>query len=107
MVVIDNLVNSNESPTDTDSGWAEPFSMQFKSGNDKYMYISPSLECVPAITAFPGGLRKLYTFFQPVEGCRVGNPRKPRISAKNPTMVRKCAFTLFSCVGASGRTANR
>ena len=45
-VVIDNLINTSDDPTDTTLGWTEIFSMQLKSGNDKYMYISPSLECV-------------------------------------------------------------
>ncbi len=46
LVVIDNLVNTSEDPTDTTLGWTEIFSMKLKSGNDKYMYITPSLECV-------------------------------------------------------------
>ena len=32
--------------TGVNQDWHEIFSMQLKSGNDKYMYISPSLECV-------------------------------------------------------------
>ena len=32
--------------TDVNVAWHEIFSMQLKTGNDKYMYISPSLECV-------------------------------------------------------------
>ncbi len=32
--------------TGVNQDWHEIFSMQLKSGNDKYMYITPSLECV-------------------------------------------------------------
>ena len=61
----------------------------------------------PANTAFPGGLRQLYTFFQPSGGLPGEEPQKTVDFREKPeiwyAMVRKCACQkiLHSLIGQS------